>query len=234
MESLYRLLYQYPGATVLVMTLWWLLPVFTVKIVMHPFLKYMPSHLPYVLTLFFSFISAITVNIIDSSSNIWMNATNWGRYHILCTAYTVQMILTFLAIRLLDACRMIGFYDGGPEGSVETLFVPVALLYFFMGISVRWGITIKEWNRKRKERVEKSKIVINDNNKDKMHGEEGSIHIIFLIKFALLMVGALIVYKSWQAGTLEEDMTRYANEIINAVKYFWDQQGSRSDGMFPR
>ena len=66
-------------------------------------------------------------------------------------------------------------------------------------------------------------------NTDKRRRDRGSIHIIFLIKFMLLILGAWIVYNSWQAGTLEEDMTRYANDIMNAGKTYFEQASSRSD-----
>lgn len=53
---------------------------------------------------------------------------------------------------------------------------------------------------------------------DRRHRYGGWIHVIFMIKVGLLILGAWIVYQSWQEGMLEEDMTRYANEIIEVVK----------------
>ena len=53
---------------------------------------------------------------------------------------------------------------------------------------------------------------------DRRHRYGGWIHVIFMIKVGLLILGAWIVYQSWQEGTLEDDMTRYGNEIIDAFK----------------
>jgi len=56
----------------------------------------------------------------------------------------------------------------------------------------------------------------------------GWIGVIFMIKFGLLILGACVAYQSWQAGTLEEDLSRYANEIIEAVKGTLESRESRS------
>jgi hypothetical protein len=57
-----------------------------------------------------------------------------------------------------------------------------------------------------------------ETSSDRSPCEGGWIGVIFVIKFGLLIIGAWVAYQSWQAGTLEEDLTRYANEILEAVK----------------
>jgi len=217
----------------LAMTLWWVVPLFVVNIMTHPSLLHMQSHMVYIVIIFLSASAAFTLIAISAATNIWAYATNWGRYHILCTVYTIQMIFTLLIVLALNACRMIGYYGGDPEGSVGMLFIPSTLLYFVLGVFVRWGCKVDEWIRERQRtlvirQVRKERIAKHDQSADRRRGEGGWIGVIFMLKFGLLILGTWIAYQSWQAGTLEEDMTRYADEIIEAVKTTLDSRESRS------
>lgn len=142
-------LFRHPGVTMLAMTLWWVLPLFAVNIMAHPFLPHLQSHLLYIVIIMFSVSAAISLSTVRTTTNVWGDATNWGRYHLLCTAYTIQMIVTLLIVLVLDAFRLIGHYGGGPEVSVEMLFIPSALLYFVLGVFVRWGCNVGNWIRQR-------------------------------------------------------------------------------------
>ena len=219
------IVFRHPGVTTLLMTLWWVLPMFIVKVIGHPFLLHMPSHLLYAAIVLLSIGSAVILNGVNKSTNIWVHSTDWGRYHIICAAYTVQMLVTLVVVRVLDVLHLVGYYGGAPENGAEILFVPSALLYFMLGEFFKCGSSVNKW---RKERAGKERAVMQDNT-DKRRRDRGSIHIIFLIKFMLLILGAWIVYNSWQAGTLEEDMTRYANDIMNAGKTYFEQASSHSE-----
>ncbi len=214
----------------LAMTLWWVLPLFAVNIMAHPFLLNLHSHLLYIVIIVFSVSAAITLSAVRAATNVWDDATNWGRYHLLCTAYTIQMIVTLLIVLVLDAFRLIGYYGGGPEVSVEMLFIPSALLYLVLGVFVRWSCKIGDWIRERQRmpvtsQGRKKEIAkIDDRYADRRRGDGGWIGAIFIIKLALIILGAWIVYQSSQAGMLKEDMTRYANEIVDAVKTTFSQR----------
>ena len=57
-------------------------------------------------------------------------------------------------------------------------------------------------------------------------GQGGFIGVIFIVKLFLMFLGIWIIYSSWQAGTLSEDMSRYSSEVIEVAPGAF---GSESD-----
>jgi len=145
-------LLRHPGAMLLVMTLWWVLPLLAVNLMGHPFLPYMKSHLLYAVIILISVLSTIVLNAVNTATTIWGTVTDWGRYYILCAAYTIQMIVTLLIVLTLDSYRLIGYYKGDPTGSVGMLLVPSVVMYFVLGVVSSWGCKVGSWIRKQRTR----------------------------------------------------------------------------------
>ena len=60
----------------------------------------------------------------------------WGKYLMIMSAYTAQMILILISVLLLDSARVLKYYGGDAGGSVGLLYFPSIVIYWFTGAAL--------------------------------------------------------------------------------------------------
>jgi len=139
-----------PALILLLMTLWWALPLFALHLWRYPSAAYLPSHTLYCVIIGLAIITALGVTLGSSLYPYWKEASLGERYYWLCAAYTAQMVVTLTTVLMLDTYQLIDYYDGDAAGSVGMLFLPSVLFYFALGVLGRWILRLHAWlTRKR-------------------------------------------------------------------------------------
>ncbi len=127
-----------PALLLLMMSLWWVLPVFAIHLFRHPFAEYFSSHLLYLVVIGIALLTAAGASVANAMIPRWEDAGPWEKYYWLAAAYTIQMIVTLTITLILDAYHLIRYYGGDAAGSIGMLFIPSVIFYFIVGVIGRW------------------------------------------------------------------------------------------------
>ena len=132
------------SVTLFLISVWYLIPLFILELTTYPFVPYFKSHLLYIAAISISLIFAVAIEFADSKWNLWKKNGYWVKYLLVLGAYTIQMIVIFLAMAILAQWKMLAYYDSCPGGSIGMLFLPSIPLYFIIGAF--WGVIRKKQN----------------------------------------------------------------------------------------
>jgi hypothetical protein len=118
-----------PGHWLMVMTYWWVLIFFFIRLAHYPLLEHLSSYLLYFVVFAVTLIFAQLANLVEERSSTWERAGYWKRYVLVCCLYGMNMAVILTVTVTLHARGLMGTFGGDPEGSVGVLFVWTIPLY---------------------------------------------------------------------------------------------------------
>jgi putative flippase GtrA len=131
----------------LLITLWWVIPLFILELLTFPFFPYFKSHLLYLVTIAIAILFAVVLGFADSKWNLWKKYDYWGRYSLVLGTYTIQMLVLLFVFGMLSHWNSLEYYGSCPAGSVGMLFLPSIPVYFLLGVIL--GLVKESAKRKR-------------------------------------------------------------------------------------
>ena len=125
------------GIYVILMTFWWILPLFVLALFRYPISVFINSYYPFFVAFIVTLLISFIVNIIETRTDYWGCSGYWKKYLIVNGVYALN-VLTILVVSItLDSVGLIGFFSGDPEGSFEMLYVPSVGFYLLLGLVIR-------------------------------------------------------------------------------------------------
>lgn len=122
---------------ILIMTLWWIMLFFIRALVEYPISQFLSSYYPFFIAFSVTLLVCLMVSIIELKTDYWARSGFWTKYIITNGVYTLNVFIILAITILLDSFRLIGYFDGDPEGSFGMLYFPSIFFYLVLGVVLR-------------------------------------------------------------------------------------------------
>jgi hypothetical protein len=123
-----------PGRYLLIMTFWWMALFLLVALA-----RFSPGHGP---LSYVTFLVAVAVTgllsafcgRLENRRGYWRRSGFAKRYFLLNGWYVLNVGLILAVTLTLDHFRLVGYFNGDPEGSFGMLYLPSVLVYLVLGL----------------------------------------------------------------------------------------------------